>query len=223
MSRCRPAARSARRVLREQDAVGGERQVAQPRLGREQPDQRRGRGAAAARRPSAAPCRRRGRMKTSTSRRSPRSCRISSRGSQTYSSSGMQYAQRRLHRSVTEMRRLRSGRPKTSSTGAIRPPPREPARRSSALPLPDQARLPHADLEVVPRHPLVRGALAGRVELRIALPLAQRAAPVAVEARGLLQEVGHAAVPAGQQGLERRLARVLVQHAHVGERAAPPS
>ena len=32
------------------------------------------------------------------------------RGSQTYSASGMQYWQRRLHRSVTDSRRLRSGR-----------------------------------------------------------------------------------------------------------------
>jgi hypothetical protein len=34
----------------------------------------------------------------------------SRRGSQTYSASGMQYRHRRLHLSVTEIRRLRSGR-----------------------------------------------------------------------------------------------------------------
>ncbi len=36
--------------------------------------------------------------------------------SQTYSSSGMQYAQRRLQRSVTDTRKLRSGRPNVSCT-----------------------------------------------------------------------------------------------------------
>ena len=71
-------------------------------------------------------------MKTSISRLISSKCRISSRGSQTYSSSGMQYAQRRLHRSVTEIRRFRSARPKTSVAGAIRPPPRAPARPTPA-------------------------------------------------------------------------------------------
>src|SRR6478735_4471363 len=51
---------------------------------------------------------------TRTSRSISSNERMSSRGSQTYSSSGMQYWQRRLQRSVTETRRLRSGRARRS-------------------------------------------------------------------------------------------------------------
>src|SRR5229473_1612199 len=43
----------------------------------------------------------------------------SSLGSHTYSASGMQYWQRKLHRSVTESRRFRSGRFRRSSTEVI--------------------------------------------------------------------------------------------------------
>ena len=54
--------------------------------------------------------------KTSTRRSISSKVRMSSRGSQTYSASGMQYWHRRLHRSVTETRRLASGRPSRSRT-----------------------------------------------------------------------------------------------------------
>jgi hypothetical protein len=56
-------------------------------------------------------------VKRSTSRLVSSNDRRSSRGSQTYSSSGMQYWQRRLHRSVTDTRRLPSGLLKMSVMG----------------------------------------------------------------------------------------------------------
>ena len=58
-------------------------------------------------------------LKTST--RSPicSTVRMSSRGNQTYSSSGIQYWQRRLHLSISETRRLLRGRPNVSSTVRI--------------------------------------------------------------------------------------------------------
>jgi hypothetical protein len=85
--------------------------------------------------------------------RSPRSADLS-RGSQTYSSSGMQYWQRKLQRSVTEMRRLRSGRPwrPAHRHQSALPPARLAGQRA---PLADQARLPHPHVEVIPGHPLV--------------------------------------------------------------------
>ncbi len=55
-------------------------------------------------------------LKTSTSSPISSTVRISSRGNQTYSSSGIQYWQRRLHLSISEMRRLLRGRPNVSST-----------------------------------------------------------------------------------------------------------
>ena len=53
--------------------------------------------------------------KTSTSAEISSKCRTSSRGSHSYSASGMQYSQRKLHRSVTDNLRLRSGRPSVSA------------------------------------------------------------------------------------------------------------
>ncbi len=74
--------------------------------------------------------------KTSTSCAISSNVSTSSRGSQTYSSSGMQYWQRRLQRSVTDSRRLRSGRSSASRiTAAPRtrrhPPPASGSTRSS--------------------------------------------------------------------------------------------
>src|SRR2546426_2487639 len=117
----------------------------------------------------------------------------------------MQYWQRRLHRSVTEMRTFLSGRPNVSRTG------------TGALPLADESALLHAHVEMVPRQALVQAAGARRVELGVAVPFAQRAAPVAAETRGSLDEVADAPVTAGEQRLERGFARIFVQHAHVRE------
>ena len=58
---------------------------------------------------------------TSTKRLSSSNVRMSPRGSQVYSSSGMQYRHRRLHRSVTDRRRSRSGRPNVSTTRSSSP------------------------------------------------------------------------------------------------------
>ena len=71
-------------------------------------------------------------MNTSTSRLISSNCNISSRGSQTYSSSGMQYAQRRLQRSVTETLKLRRNRPWVSRSGITRFPPAPPHRPARA-------------------------------------------------------------------------------------------
>ena len=68
---------------------------------------------------------------------------------------------------------------------------------------------------MIPRHDLARAALAPGVEGRIHVPLAERLAPVAVEARGDLEKVGDAAVATRQQRLEPSLARVLVHHPHL--------
>jgi len=73
--------------------------------------------------------------------------------------------------------------------------------------LPQEARLPHADVEMVPRQGLVERSLAVRVEVGIARPLAERAAPVAVPARRLLQEVRDPAIPPREAFLQALLAR----------------
>ena len=103
-------------VIGEQHAVGRQREIVQARLARRASSRAPGgRGGAAVRRPSGAGGRRPAARKTSTSAEISSKCRTSSRGSQLYSSSGMQYSQRRLHRSVTDKRRLRSGRPRRSA------------------------------------------------------------------------------------------------------------
>ncbi len=53
-------------------------------------------------------------VKVSTSWTISSALSMSSRGSQTYSSSGMQYWQRKLHMSISDTRRLFSGRPTPS-------------------------------------------------------------------------------------------------------------
>ena len=72
---------------------------------------------------------------------------------------------------------------------------------------------------MIPRQALVERAGPRGVELEVPVPLAQRAAPVPPEPRGALQKVADAAVAARQQRLQRRLARVLVQHADRGQPA----
>ncbi len=103
-------------VLGEQDAVGRQREVVEAAACRTASSRvRGGRAGAAARRPSAAGDRRLRQGRRRRAREISSKCRTSSRGSQLYSSSGMQYSQRRLHRSVTDRRRLRSGRPRRSA------------------------------------------------------------------------------------------------------------
>src|SRR5512132_1480306 len=62
-------------------------------------------------------------------------------------------------------------------------------REPRALVLADQACLPHADVEMVPGQRLLERALPVRVEVGVAVPLPERRAPVALEARRTLQEV----------------------------------
>src|SRR5229473_1376583 len=77
-------------------------------------------------------------------------------------------------------------------------------RGAEARPLPfaQEPGLLDADVEVVPRECLRRLPRPARIEAGVALPLAQRPPPIAVE-----------------HGLEPRLARVLVDHAHIVQAA----
>src|SRR5438093_6342842 len=93
--------------------------------------------------------------------------------------------------------------------------------QARALPLAQQPRLPDAHLEVIPRKRLRRVPEAARVEGGVTVPLAQRPPPVAIRPRRHLDEVGDAPVPAGQQRLEPRFARVIVDHAHREATGAP--
>ena len=124
-TRSRPAARSSWRHQAEGGAVRGERQVG---LGAVGPPQRRpacrpapaGGPAPSARRRSGGCRRRRSAPRTpGPAARSPRSGAARRAGSHCIPSSGMQYVQRKLHRSVIEMRRSRTVRPNGSTRSAM--------------------------------------------------------------------------------------------------------
>ena len=113
--RCRPAARSASARSGSSTPLVREREIPDGRLGGQQPHE----GSARSVRSSGSPPVMRTRStpalaKTSTRKPISSNVRMSFLGSQTYSASGMQYWQRRLQRSVTEIRRLRSRRPSVS-------------------------------------------------------------------------------------------------------------
>src|SRR4029450_7291728 len=116
-------------------------------------------------------------------------------------------------------------RPARPRPRGLRPPPAHPPRpRASGpwlarwrggqlglrpLPFLDEPGLLHTDLEVVPGHDFVERAGPARVEGGIALPAAEGAPPVAAVLGGELDEVGHAAVAASEEGLEPPLAATL--------------
>src|SRR5678815_936491 len=104
-------------------------------------------------------------------------------------------------------------------TRAMRPLYRGGLAEPGALPFPEESGLANPDVQVIPGEGL-RHVAEARVEGGIAVPVPERAAPIAVEIRRHLDEVRESTVTAGEESLEACLPRVLV---HDADREPPRS